>query len=113
MFGKEKISMSATILISLGLLSAASIIPLQAQDIPKLAFNIGGGISTPLNPTGKYAGVSGNFTAGTGYSLDRNNSIGAEFMWAGLPTNLSVLHPINAPFGSVNLYTLTANYRYH
>ena len=28
-----------------------------------------------------------------------------------MPPNLTALHPINAPFGSINLYALTANYR--
>jgi len=105
--------MSKRILISFGLLNAVLTITLQAQDVPKLAFNIGGGISTPLNPTAQFAGTSGNFATGAGYNLDKHNSLGAEFMWNGLPTNLSVLHPINAPFGSVNLYTLTGTYRYH
>ena len=35
-----------------------------------------------------------------------------EFLWSGLPPNNFVLHPISAPVGHVNLYTLTANDRY-
>ena len=85
----------------------------SAQDLSKLNFNIGGGPSTPLNPTGQFAGVSGNFVSGVGYNIDRKNSISGEFMWSGLPPNLFILHPLNAPFGNVNLYALTANYRYH
>jgi Outer membrane protein beta-barrel domain len=104
--------MSNRVLISLGLLSAAWAIPGWAQDFTKFNFNAGGGISTPLNPTGSYAGVSGNFVAGAGYNIDKHNAIIGEFMWSGLPTNLFVLHPVNAPFGSINLYTLTANYRF-
>ena len=37
---------------------------LHAQDFEKFAFNIGGGITTPLNPTANYVGLSGNFAAG-------------------------------------------------
>jgi hypothetical protein len=85
----------------------------SAQDFTKINFNIGGGPSAPLNPTGQYAGVSGNFVTGAGYNVDRRNSISGEFMWSGLPPNLFILHPFNAPFGNINLYTLTANYRYH
>jgi hypothetical protein len=83
-----------------------------AQELRKLNFNIGGGVSTPLNPTGQFAGVSGNFVSGGGYNIDKKNAIIGEFMWSGLPPNIFFLHPINAPFGNVNLYTLTANYRY-
>ena len=35
-----------------------------------------------------------------------------EFLYSGLPPNISVLHPINAPSAHINLYALTANYRY-
>lgn len=105
--------MSKRSLIGLGLLSLIWSLPLGAQMYPRLNFNMGGGISTPLNPTGQYAGVSGNFVAGAGYNMHKHNSIVGEFMWSGLPPNLFVLHPVDVPFGSVNLYTMTANYRYH
>ena len=88
------------------------VVPLSAQDVPRPNFNVGGGVSTPLNPTTRYAGISGNFATGAGYNFDRHNSIIGEFMWSGLPPNINVIHFPNAPFGSVNLYTLTANYRY-
>jgi hypothetical protein len=96
-------------LIGAGLLLGAS---LFAQDYSKLNFEIGGGVTAPLNPTARYAGVSGNFVTGAGYNIDQHHSIIGEFMWAGLPPNLSVIQPVAAPTGSVNLYSLTANYRY-
>ena len=96
------------------LLVAAVLAPgLEAADWSRLNFNIGGGVTTPLNPTGAYAGVSGNFNLGVGYNLNPKNSFSAEFMWNGLPPNLFVVQPVLAPFGNVNLYSLTANYRYH
>jgi hypothetical protein len=93
------------------LLAIASTVPLGAQGGP-FTFNMGGGISAPLNPTGQYAGTSGNFAAGAGYRINKQTSIVAEYMWSGLPPNLFVLHPIGAPSGTSNLNTLTANYRY-
>jgi len=75
--------------------------------------NVGGGVSTPLNPTGAYTGVSGNFNFGAGYNIDRKNSITGEFMWSGLPTDLVTIHPIDSPTGKINLYSLTVNYRHH
>lgn len=42
-------------------LAAGVVVPLgAAQDLHKLKFDIGGGITTPLNPTARYAGLSGS-----------------------------------------------------
>jgi hypothetical protein len=105
--------MSKKILFCIGFLSVAWLAPLKAQELQLLTFAIGGGISAPLNPTAQYVGVSGNFVSGAGVNINKNNSIEGDFMWSGLPPSLSILHPINAPTGSMNLYTLTANYRLH
>src|SRR6185295_14122171 len=98
--------MTKSVLV-VSLAAIASIVPLRAQN-GDFTFNMGGGITTPLNPTAQYAGTSGNFVAGAGLQLSKKSAIVGEFMWSGLPPNLFVLHPINAPFGGVNLYTLTA-----
>jgi hypothetical protein len=37
--------------------------PVWSQDYSRLAFDIGGGISTPLNPTAQYIGISGKLLA--------------------------------------------------
>lgn len=103
--------MTKRILVGIALLGAIRMIPLHAQS--HLALNMGGGVSAPLNPTGAYTGVSGNFIFGAGYSLDSKNSISGEFMWNGLPSNAVVLHPADAPSGNINLYSLTVNYRHH
>jgi hypothetical protein len=94
------------------LLIAAAPNPGSAQDVPKLNLHVGGGITTPLNPTAQYAGLSGNFVGGAGYNITNKHALIGEFMWAGLPPNRFVIHPIDAPFGNVNLYALTANYRF-
>ena len=104
--------MGKRILTVFGLLSAAMLIPVHGQDLSRFTLDFGGGVSSPLNPTAQYAGVSGNFVGRAGYNINRKNAIIGEFMWAGLPPNLFTLHPINAPYGSVNLYTLTGNYRH-
>ena len=105
--------MSKRTMFLVGFLSAVWLIPVRAQELQMLTFAIGGGVSAPLNPTAKYVGVSGNFVTGAGVNINKNNSIEGDFMWSGLPPSFSVLHPINAPSGSINLYTLTGNYRYH
>jgi hypothetical protein len=103
---------STRIFVSLGLLGAVSLLPLQAQDYSKFAFNMGGGITTPLNPTGAYAGVSGNFVVGAGYNINKSNAIIGEFMYSGLPSNSFVLQPVKLPTSNINLYSLTVNYRH-
>jgi len=84
----------------------------QHQEFEPLNVLVGGGLSVPLNPTGRYFGVSGNATAGMGVNFDKHNSIEGDFLWSGLSPNISLVHPINRPTGNVNLYTVTANYRF-
>ena len=103
---------SRKLFICLGLVGVASVAPLSAQDYSKFAFNMGGGITTPLNPTGAYAGVSGNFVIGAGYNMNKSNAIIGEFMYSGLPSNLSVIQPVKLPTSNINLYALTVNYRH-
>ena len=85
----------------------------QVQDLRTLNFNIGGGLSVPLNPTARYAGVSGNGTAGLGANLSKHNSVEGDFLWAGLPPNHSLARPFFTPNVSVNLFALTGEYRFH
>ena len=93
--------MSTKILVPVVVLCAVVSVPLRAQS--KLNFNIGGGISTPLNPTGAYTGVSGNFNLGAGYNINKKNTITGEFMWSGLPPSVFTIHPLEAPSGNIRL----------
>ena len=60
--------MSRMIFAFIGLLGCALLFPLQAQDSEHQLFNynVGGGLSVPLNPTGRYLGVDGNAGSGMG-----------------------------------------------
>ena len=120
-------------LIVLALLGAASVVSAQMQDsVPGapgpsqtsreefhlLNLHLGGGIGVPLNPTARFAGVSGNFQMGAGYNLNKHNSIVGEFMWHALPPNRNSLLPLVKPglqsiHASDNLYALTTNYMFH
>jgi hypothetical protein len=105
--------MSRKTLITIGLLSAACIIPMQAQNEEgKLNFTMGGGLSVPLNPIAKYAGVGGSFLGGGGYNIDQHNSIVGQFMWAGLPPSVGAIAQLNGISNSSNLYSITADYKY-
>jgi hypothetical protein len=96
-------------------LCAICLSPLCAQDseLNKLNFNIGGGLSVPLNPTARYAGVNGNATTGIGANFNKNSSVEGDFLWIGLPPNYSLARPIFTPNVNVNLFALTGEYRFH
>ena len=96
-------------------LSAAWLSSLHAQDpeLRRLNFNIGGGLSVPLNPTASYVGANGNATTGLGVNLDSHNSVEGDFLWVGLPPNRTLARPIYTPDVSVNLFALTGEYRFH
>jgi hypothetical protein len=102
--------MRRTVAIAIGVLGLGWMIPAHSQGV---AFNIGGGISAPLNPTAAYTGIGGNFDFGVGYALNKKNSITGEFLWSGMPPDNSTVHSANAPFGTISLYSLTANYNHH
>jgi hypothetical protein len=112
--------MSTGTVFTIGLLSVVCIIPLQAQnqnEEGKFNFIMGGGLSVPLNPIAKYAGVGGSFIGGGGYNLDQHSSIVGQFQWAGLPPSilppsLSAIAQINGFSSSANLYSMTADYKY-
>jgi len=104
--------MSKIFLVSTALLTVALVRPIAAQDVSKLTAGAGGGVTIPLNPTARYAEVSGNFVYGSGYNIDKTNAIIGEFMWAGLPPDRTAIHTINAPYVNINLFSLTANYRF-
>jgi hypothetical protein len=96
-------------------LDAGLLFPLDGQDPENqmFNFNVGGGLSVPLNPTGRYLGVTA--TRPLAWEPISTNTIRFEsdFMWSGLSPSLSLVHPIDRPTGSVNLYTVTGNYRFH
>lgn len=103
------------IVMSISALSVLWISPLHAQDytkFEKFTFSVGGGVSTPLNPTAQFTGISGNFITSAGYRINKRNSINGEFMWSGLPGSVYTIQPIKMPTVASSVYFLGANYRY-
>lgn len=83
-----------------------------AETYGRLAVGLGGGVSNPLGPTTNYAGTSATITSGVGFNFNDHNSIIGELMWAGMPPTGVVAHSQNGQLANVNLYSITANYRY-
>jgi hypothetical protein len=106
--------MSKKTLITIGLLSAACM-TMQAQsqnEEGKLNFSMGGGLSVPLNPTARFVGVGGSFLGGGGYNISQHSSIVGQFQWDGLPPSVGAIAQLNGISQSVNLYGITADYKY-
>ena len=104
--------MFKSILISLGLLSFVWSIPVWAQDEGKLTFDMGGGLSIPLNPAARFTGVGGNFLGGGGYNINKHSAVIGEFQWAGRPPSVGARAQLNGGSASVNLYSISANYKF-
>ena len=103
------------LLIATASLSCISIVPLRAQHADeegKLNFSMGGGLTVPLNPIAKLTGVGGSFLGGGGYNIDQHNSIVGQFAWNGLPPSVGAIAQLNGISQSVNLYSITADYKY-
>jgi Outer membrane protein beta-barrel domain len=107
--------MSRTISALIWLLGSALLFPLRAEDSEHelFNFNVGGGLSVPLNPTGRYVGVNGSANTGMGVNFNKHNSIEGDFMWNGLSPTRNLVQAIDRPRGSVNLFSVTGNYRFH
>lgn len=104
-------------LITIGLLTAAWVVPLCGQthnsdEEGKLTYSIGGGLGIPLNPSATFTGVGGSFISSGGYNIDQHSSVIGEFGWSGLPPSLSARAQLFGASASVNVYSLTANYRF-
>ena len=100
---------------TIGLLGAVCIIPMQAQhqdEEGKFNFSMGGGLTVPMNPIAKFAGVGGSFLASSGLNLNQHSSILGQFMWNGLPPSVGAIEQLNGISKNVNLYSMTADYKY-
>src|ERR1700722_13763334 len=96
------------------LLGCAQLFPLYAEDSEHelFNFNVGGGLTVPLNPTGRYLGVNASANSGVGVNFNKHSSIEGDFMWNGLSPTRDLVQAIDRPTGSVNLFSATANYRF-
>lgn len=106
--------MSKRTLITIGLFSAACL-TMEAQsqnEDGKFSFNMGGGLSVPLNPTARFVGVGGSFLGGGGYNIDQHSSIVGQFQWDGLPPSVGAITQLAGISQHVSLYGITADYRY-
>src|SRR5258708_32588567 len=87
--------MSTKVLVTIALMSAGWIIPLHGQS--RMALNIGGGMTTPLNPTGAFTGIGGNFNKSRGYNVHKKNTIFGRVCGARPPAGCAEYQPRRPP----------------
>jgi hypothetical protein len=107
--------MLKTIAITIALIGLSCAAPALAQNHDeegKFNFSMGGGLTVPMNPIAKFAGVGGSFLASSGLNLNQHNSILGQFMWNGLPPSVGAIEQLNGISKNVNLYSMTADYKY-
>jgi|HubBroStandDraft_5_1064220.scaffolds.fasta_scaffold26243_2 hypothetical protein len=103
------------ITITIALIGLSCAVPALAQSQNEegtLNFSMGGGFTIPMNPIARFAGVGGSFLASGGLNLDQHNSIVGQFMWNGLPPTVGAIAQLIGISKSVNLDSLTADYKY-
>ena len=106
--------LTRTVITILGTLGCV-VFPALAQhqnEEGEFNFGMGGGLTVPLNPIGRFAGVGGSFLASSGVNLDQHSSVLGQFMWNGLPPSVGAIAQLNGISKNVNLYSLTGNYKY-
>ena len=107
--------MLKTIAITIALIGLSCAVPALAQNHDeegKFNFSMGGGLTVPMNPIAKFAGVGGSFLGSGGINLNQHNSILGQFMWNGLPPSVGAIEQLNGISKNVNLYSMTADYKY-
>ena len=84
----------------------------------KLNTNLGMTVTAPVGPTARLVDFGWGFAAGAGYNFNNRHALVGEFMWNRIYASDAALRPIRQAFpaqnlnGSINLFSLTANYRY-
>lgn len=99
--------------MTIGLIGLSYGVAAQAQDEEgKFNFGMGGGLTVPVNPIARFAGVGGSFLSSGGYNLDQHSSILGQFMWNGLPPSTGAVAQLAGISKNVNLYSITGDYKY-
>lgn len=97
-------------LLSTALCCAAGLFfsgPLAAQNTSKLAFDVGGGFTEPVQHTDGRADIGFNVKAGAGYNFSPYFGILGEFGYNRLGLTSTLLSAAGVPDGNAHLYSVT------
>lgn len=90
-------------------LSLLSLATLQAQEVPRLSWNIGGGFSTPVGATGRNLDNGWNAGGGVGVNFNQHFGVIGEAKYSMMGINSSVLRNLGFPGGDLSVASFTLN----
>lgn len=79
------------------------------QELPKLAFNIGAGFTTPTDVAGDRLDRGWNVSTAIGYNFHPNFALTADFLYNNMNVNGSTLTALGFPDGNVKMWSATLN----
>ena len=82
---------------------------LHAQEVPRISWNIGGGLSNPVGTTGKNLDRGWNVGAGVGLNFNSHLGIIGEAKYNMLGINSSTLTSLGFPGGDISMASFTLN----
>jgi hypothetical protein len=109
-----------SLLLSVTLIILAWLQPLHSQeddcgDECKLNSNVAIIVSVPLKTTAQVTSTGWGTVGGVGWNINKRNALIGEFLWNRLYSDsatLQTLQPTGNLNGSVDLYSVTGNYRF-
>jgi hypothetical protein len=93
-------------LIALALMGPASL-PAAAQELPRFAFNLGGGFTTPQQEAGDRLDRGWNVDLGAGFRAHPNFALLVDFTYNEFGINRATLDALGFPNGNVRLWSVT------
>lgn len=95
--------------VSLPVLSLLFLATSPAQEVPRLAWNFGGGYTNPVGRTGTNLDMGWNIGGGLGYNFNNYVGVIGEAKYRMLGINSSVLNNLGFPGGDVSMASFTLN----
>jgi hypothetical protein len=80
---------------------------LNAQEVPKFTFNIGGGFVQPVGATGAQLNTGWNVRGGAGFNFNSHLGANIDVGFDDLGINSSTLASIGVPNGTVHVFSAT------
>ena len=80
---------------------------MAAQEVPRFAFNVGGGFTQPVGGTGRRLDTGYNLDAGAGINFHPNFGAMLEFNFNDMNVNRNTLNVLGYPDGTMRMWSIT------
>jgi Outer membrane protein beta-barrel domain len=81
----------------------------SAQEVPRFAFDIGGGFTQPVGNTGRHLDTGWNIQAGVGFNFSQYVGLMVQADYNRWGINGATLNAVGFPDGDVNVFSATLN----